>query len=407
MMELMDLTGWLTLLLPPGDKWRSYRKLIHETLGGRAAEDFDDHQYKHAYNFLWRLLISPESFIDDAVFLPGSLIMSVTYGLDVRSADDPYMKATADALDDMTLALVPGKFLVDIFPSLRYVTSWFPGAGFKTFAERARKNFADSVDGPMAAVKSGESQQHSIVSSCLTRLEHLKQQGYNEASIRDVAGVMFLGGNETTSITLQTFFLVMVLNPHVMRKAQDQLDQVVGRERLPEYSDMKNLPYLNAIAKEILRWNPPAPLGMPKRVTQDDTYNGYFIPAGTTVIENIWAVFRDPLTFPEPERFDPERYLKDGRIDPSAPEPERRAFGAGRRVCPGRQFALRTLCLNIACILSVFDIAAPLGKDGQPQLPPGDFEETATRRPLPFKCTIKPRSGEAVELVKRVCAVIS
>ena len=82
----------------------------------------------------------------------------------------------------------------------------------------------------------------------------------------------------------------MVLNPHVMRKAQDQLDEVVGRERLPEYSDMGNLPYITAIIKELLRWNPPAPLGAAKRVIQDDTYNGYFIPAGTMVMENIWCV---------------------------------------------------------------------------------------------------------------------
>ena len=80
----------------------------------------------------------------------------------------------------------------------------------------------------------------------------------------------------------------MVLNPHVMRRAQEQLDQVVGRERLPEYSDMGSLPYISAIIKELLRWNPPAPLGVPKRVIQDDIYDGYFIPAGAMVMENIW-----------------------------------------------------------------------------------------------------------------------
>ena len=80
----------------------------------------------------------------------------------------------------------------------------------------------------------------------------------------------------------------MVLNPHVMRKAQDQLDEVVGRERLPEYSDMENLPYITAIIKELLRWNPPAPLGVGKLAIQDDTHDGYFIPAGAMVIENIW-----------------------------------------------------------------------------------------------------------------------
>jgi len=408
MMELMDLTNWVIPLLPYGDKWRSYRKLFHEMLHSPVAEDFDNHRYKHVHNFLWRLLNSPENFMDDAAFMAGALIMSITYGLDIQSADDPDLKATVDGWDGLRAAVMPGSFLVDAFPLLRYVPSWFPGGGFQTIAKRARKNMADSISGSMSRakeiVKSGEGHRQSMVSSCLSRLDYLEQEGYNETSIRDVAGGMFLGSTDTVTTSLLAFFLAMVFNPHVMKKAQEELDHVVGHERLPEFSDMEHLPYLNALVKEVLRWNPPAPLGMAKRLIQDDTYNGYFIPAGTMVIENIWAVFHDPQVFPEPEKFDPERYLKDGKIDPSAPEPDYRAFGAGRRICPGRHFALRTLCLNIACILSVFDIGASLGEDGKPQFPPGDFEETATRRPLPFNCTITPRSGEAIELIKSVCA---
>ncbi|KAF9645995.1 cytochrome P450 [Thelephora ganbajun] len=377
MMRLMGLMDWALSLLPYGEKWRSYRKLFHEILNVRTAENFDSHQYKRTHSFLWRLLNSPENFEDDITFLSGSLIMSIAYGLDVRSVDDPYLKATTEAMEGVKLAVVPGAFLVDIFPILRYVPSWFPGGGFKKIAEEVRNNLAVSVNGPMAYVKetmkSGEGFQHSVVSSCLSRLEYFEQRGHDETAIRDVAGIMF------TTTALLAFFLVMVLNPHVMRKAQDQLDQVVGRERLPEYSDMKDLPYLSAIIKELLRWSPPLPLGFPKRVMQDDTYNGHFIPAGATIIENTWEVLRNPKMFPEPEKFDPERYLKDGKIDPSVFEPERRVFGSGRRICPGRHFSLRTLYLNIACVLSVFDIEAPLGEDGKPQPLSGEFDKAAIR----------------------------
>ena len=79
----------------------------------------------------------------------------------------------------------------------------------------------------------------------------------------------------------------MALNPHVVRKAQTELDKVVGDERLPDFSDRENLPYISAIVKEVLRWGCPGPIGIPKRVTQDDRYKGYFIPAGATVAENI------------------------------------------------------------------------------------------------------------------------
>ena len=123
----------------------------------------------------------------------------------------------------------------------------------------------------------------------------------------------------------------MVLNPGAMRKAQEELDRVVGRDRLPDFSDRENLPYIDAVVKEVLRWAAPVPLSVPNRVIQDDEYRGYFIPAGSTVIQNVWAIFRDPSIYPDPETFNPDRFLKDGKTNPSVFNPETRVFGAGRR----------------------------------------------------------------------------
>jgi len=116
-----------------------------------------------------------------------------------------------------------------------------------------------------------------------------------------------------------------------MKKAQEELDRVVGKEQLPGFSDKDNLPYVDALVKELLRWSPPAPISVPRRVTRDDVYRGLFIPAGATVIENIWAVFRDPEIYPDPEAFNPDRFLKDGEINPLIFNPEDRVFGSGRR----------------------------------------------------------------------------
>ena len=116
-----------------------------------------------------------------------------------------------------------------------------------------------------------------------------------------------------------------------MQKAQEELDRVVGENRLPDFSDRDNLPYINALTREIFRWNPPLPICLPNRVTQDDVYRGYFIPAGATVVQNVWAIFRDPNLYPEPETFDPNRFLKNGKIDPLVFNPEDRVFGTGRR----------------------------------------------------------------------------
>ena len=127
------------------------------------------------------------------------------------------------------------------------------------------------------------------------------------------------------------FFLAMILNPKAMKKAQEELDRVVGKGELPDFSHKDNLPYIDALVKEVLRWSPPLPVAFPTRAMQDDVYRGYLIPKGATVIQNIWAVFRDPNVYPNPEAFNPDRFLEDGKLDPVVFNPEDRVFGTGRR----------------------------------------------------------------------------
>ena len=93
-----------------------------------------------------------------------------------------------------------------------------------------------------------------------------------------------------TNAVMNTFFLAMARDTRVMRKAQKQLDDVLSGERLPEHSDIDELPYIAAIIKETFRWSPPVPMGITHRLMEDDVYKGMFIPAGTTLLENIWLV---------------------------------------------------------------------------------------------------------------------
>ena len=123
----------------------------------------------------------------------------------------------------------------------------------------------------------------------------------------------------------------MVLNPKAMKKAQEELDRVVGKGELPDFSHKDNLPYIDALVKEVLRWSSPLPIGVPGKAMQDDVYRGYLIPAGATVIQNVWAICRDPSIYPDPETFNPDRFLKDGKINPLVLNPEDRGFGTGRR----------------------------------------------------------------------------
>jgi len=183
------------------------------------------------------------------------------------------------------------------------------------------------------------------------------------------------------------------------KKAQAELDAVVGRGRLPDFNDYDSLPFINALVKETLRWQPVLPVGVPHYSTKDDEYEGYFFPKGTLIIGNAWSILHDPEMYPEPEEFRPDRFLKDGKPNPDVKDPQA-AFGYGRRICPGQYIATRSLWAIVCSVLSVFDIAPPLDGSGKSiQLQP-NMADGLISYPLPFECIIKPRSDAAAALVR-------
>ena len=158
--------------------------------------------------------------------------------------------------------------------------------------------------------------------------------------------------------------MLMAIHPSIQKKAQKEIDELLGGERLPALPDRDNLPYISALIKEIYRWHAPLPISVPKLSKEDDIYKGYHLPKGATVMENIWAVFYNPKVYPEPHIFNPERFLKDGKLDQSVEDPEDRVFGSSRRICPGRHFASRTVFLRIVTVLATFDIEPGLNDKG-------------------------------------------
>jgi len=140
-------------------------------------------------------------------------------------------------------------------------------------------------------------------------------------------------------------------------------------------------------------------IAVPHRLMVDDIYDGKFMPAGSIVFMNSWAMLHDERVYPDPEVLNPERFLKDGKLNPDIRPPEAFAFGFGRRICPGMDFALSSMFLTIACILSAFDIAKAVDEDGNPIEPSGEFFKGLLCNPMPFECSIKPRSQHALNVV--------
>jgi len=216
-----------------------------------------------------------------------------------------------------------------------------------------------------------------------------------EETIAGALGSLYSAGAETTSSSIMTFLVAMLLYPDVLKRAQNELDFVIGRDRLPTFEDRLRLPFIDAVYKEVSRWRPVTPVALPHAPKRDDVYAGFFIPKNAVVIGNTWAILHDAAFYPEPDVFKPERFLNsDGslRDDPILPL----AFGFGKRVCPGRHVADATLFILIASLASVFNIER---KGGGGKLSDYPYRGALVSSPTPFPCSFVPRDQKARELI--------
>ncbi|KAL0064863.1 hypothetical protein AAF712_008116, partial [Marasmius tenuissimus] len=221
-------------------------------------------------------------------------ILKVTYGADVTSVDDMFIQLAERAGTLTVESGTPAATLVDFFPFMRHIPSWAPLAGFKRKAAVTKEAVDRMMNVPYEMVKqqleSGNAPPcltSRLLERCITNSQTGSLSSEDEEDIKGVAGSMFAAAEDTTICGLTTFILAMVLHPKVYNKVQEEMDRVIGKDAIPSYNDRESLPYFECVLKEILRWNPPAPLGMPHRVMEHDVYRGYHIPQGSTVVANI------------------------------------------------------------------------------------------------------------------------
>ena len=171
---------------------------------------------------------------------------------------------------------------------------------------------------------------------------------------------MFAAGTDTTASTIEWAMSEMLRNPRVREKAQAELRQAFRGKKTIHESDLEELSYLKLVIKETLRLHAPTPLLIPRECTELTDIGGYEIPIKTRVMVNVWAIARDPLYWPDAERFIPERF--DGSsIDFKGNNFEYLPFGAGRRICPGMTFGIASIMLPLALLLYHFNWELPNG----------------------------------------------
>ncbi|KAJ7720165.1 cytochrome P450 [Mycena metata] len=400
---LAELMGWDFGL---GDRWRANRRLFHETFSVGAGKQFYPQERAAAHELLRRMLQDPQrDIMAQFRHMAGALILDVTYGIKVLSTDDPWIKLAKEVMHAFSIAIIPGAFMVDTIPALKYVPDWMPGAGFQRKAKQWRKISLDLLEKPFAETKRQIEMGTAPASFTSLNLGASDDsvnttQPEREETVKTSAANMYSGGADTTVSALGTFALAMLANPEAQKMAQAEIDSVVGVGHLPDFADQVDLPYVSALLKEVLRWSNVAPIAIPHYLGIEDEYKGYRIPAGSVVIGNVWALMHDETVYPEPNSFKPERFLLDGKLNPAIRDPETVVFGFGRRACPGLHLATASLWITMASILSAFNISKALDDDGNEIEPSYEYEPALIFSPLPFKCTVTPRSPQATQAIQ-------
>ncbi|KAH0610192.1 uncharacterized protein H6S33_011719 [Morchella sextelata] len=384
------------LLLPYNDTWRRGRKLMH-TLGmPKVVDTFRPAQSLEAKKLLNDMLEDPESYENHFERYAAGIIFRLAFGKAVETGREPYVRDIYNIVHTVERVAAPGAYLCDSIPLLRYIPEFL--SPFKREAKwlhnREIKLFRELQNDIRVGIKNGNAPE------CLTRtfLENEEEFGMTSDESAYVIGTFFEAGSGTTAGAMLTFCLAMCLHPHVQTRGQAEVDAVCG-DRMPDFDDLPNLPYARAVMKEILRWRPVLAGGMPHELTKDDEYEGYNFPKGTVVHPNLWAIHRNPEQYPDPETFNPDRWVNPAY--PTYKEPlsvypnlqNFSAFGFGRRICPGMNIAERSLYLLTIRLLWAFQMNKKRDASGNEiDIPYYDYDSGLSSRAKPFQFDCKARS---------------
>jgi cytochrome P450 len=303
-------------------------------------------------------------------------------------------------MHNFSFAFVPMRWPVDVLPILRYFPESFPGMSFKRIARDWNANMRMVVDVPYAFARrqmAKQSHRPSYVSSLIKQYDgEVDKEG--ETAIKQTAAVMYAGGADTTVSSIRGFVLAMLLFPDVQKKAQQEIDTVVGTDRLPHFEDRDKLPYIDALIKETLRWIPVAPMGVVHTADEDIHYQEFVIPKGASFLPATWWFLHDPAIFSDPSSFDPDRYLEPR----NEPDPKFASFGFGRRVCPGRFLADESLFISISRLLSAFDINKAVDGRGNDIEPEVSVTSGMIAHIHDYPYDIKPRNEKYADMIRQV-----
>ncbi|KID61517.1 Fumitremorgin C synthase [Metarhizium brunneum] len=367
--------GLAPVLAPYGPQWIQFHKIHTTLLNARRCRLYRPLQELESRHLLFNLL-SSNDFQTEFHRYASSLMYSLVYGKRFVSADDPELKEIRHMVDVTSQAISFGTWIVDIFPIFNCLPRSL--AKWKRVGDDIHNRQTELFQQNTTAALNRPS--WNLTKHCM--LEPPVPVSPKEYMF--VLAEFIEGGSDTTAAALMVSMLACVTRPAAMHMAQEELDKVVGDDRLPSFDDLPNLPYMTAFVEEVLRWRSLTPAGVAHAPIRDDTYNGYSIPKGTCIIANHWSLDMDDDAFANPQSFVPERWIDNPKLQGHS------AFGFGKRSCPGQHLARASLLLGLSRLFWAYDITWKQDQGCSPEAV--NMINGAVSRPASFEAVFTIRS---------------
>ncbi|XP_062026621.1 cytochrome P450 71AP13-like [Rosa rugosa] len=349
---------------PYGAYWRHIRKIcILELLSAKRVQSFSHAREEEVARLARRVAESYPGTTNLSKLLglyANDILCRVAFGRDFSGGGE-YDQHDFQKMLEEYQELLGGFSIGDFFPSMEFLHTL---TGMKSRLQDTFGRFDKLFDQILTEHLNPkrEKEEHKDLVDVLLEIqkEETADMPLTMDNVKAIILDMFAAGTDTTFITLDWGMTELLMNPKVLKKAQAEVRGVVGEKRVVLEGDLHQLDYLKAVIKEIFRLHPPAPVLVPRESMEDVTIDGYDILAKTRIFVNAWAIGRDPESWENPEKFEPERFM-GSTIDFKGQDFELLPFGAGRRGCPAVTFSTASIELALAQLLHSFDWELPAG----------------------------------------------
>ncbi|XP_074793640.1 cytochrome P450 2G1-like isoform X3 [Natator depressus] len=355
--------------LANGERWRQLRRfslaiLRNFGMGKRSIEE----RIQEEAQFLLEEFRKTRGLPFDPIFFlsrtVSNVISAVVFGSRFDYEDETFLSLLRMVNESFVEMSTPWAQLYDMYSC---VMQYLPGRHHRIYhlIEDLKAFIAQRVTINQASLE--PSAPRDFIDCFLIQMEKEKQNPNSEFNTKNLVLTtlnLFFAGTETVSSTLRYGFLLLMKHPGVQEKVHQEIDHVIGRDRVPASEDRMKMPYTDAVIHEIQRVTDIVPMGVPHTVIRDTQFRGYTLPKGTDVFPLLGSVLRDAKYFSNPEEFNPGHFLdENGRFKKNKAFVP---FSSGKRVCLGEAMARMELFLYFTTILQSFSL--------KPLLPPEDID---------------------------------